>query len=58
MNPSRWIDALWRKLSGRPAASSDDRDPQERRRLLDEKAQNAARVADARLPPHQNSINF
>jgi hypothetical protein len=57
MNLSNWIAALMRKFSARPAINNDGADPNERRRALDEKAQDAARVADARLPPHQNSIN-
>ena len=58
MTLSRWILFQLRKLSAGPAARENSGDSQEDRRLADEKARDAARTADARLPPHQGGINF
>jgi hypothetical protein len=55
----QWIVRLFHKKSA-DAATSNDRhfDQHERRRILDERAADAIRTADARLPPHEGGINF
>ena len=54
----RWILFQLRKLSAGPAAKEYSSASQEDRRLADEQARDAARTADARLPPHQGGMNF
>ena len=55
----QWIVGLFRKKSTNPRPGEDCYfDPSARQRLLDDKAADAARTADARLPPHQGGFNF
>jgi hypothetical protein len=51
MTLSQWILSQLRKLSIR-AVGTYDGNSQEDRRLTDERARDAVRRADARLPPH------
>ena len=55
-----WIVGLIRKKSVDPTVN-DERyfDPRARQRVIDQTAVDAARTADARLPPHQpGGFNF
>ena len=55
----QWFVGLFRKKSGNPAVNDDAHfHHRERQRVLGEKAADATRTAEARLPPHQGGINF
>lgn len=52
---------LWKRLLAlfqRKAEPDNPTEPQSRREALDEQARNAARIADARLPPHSSSLPY